>query len=108
MKISTYRTIIFHIVLYGCEIWLLRVREDHRSRVFENKVLIRIFGPKRDEITGGWKTANKELHNLYPSPDITRTTESRRMRWTGRTEHMEKKITAYRVSVGNPEGVVYY
>jgi hypothetical protein len=80
MKINTYRIIIIHIVLYGCEIWLLAAREDHKLRVFENKVLIRIFGPKRDKIKGGWKTANKELYNLYTSPDITRTIESRRMR----------------------------
>jgi hypothetical protein len=59
------------VVLYGCETWSLTLREEHRPRVFENRVLRRIFGPKRDEVTGGWrKLLNEELHNLYSSPDI--------------------------------------
>jgi hypothetical protein len=57
--------------LYGCETWSLRLREEHGLRVFENRVLRRIFGPKRDEVTGEWrKLHNEELHNLYSSPDI--------------------------------------
>jgi hypothetical protein len=59
------------IVLYGCETWSLTIREEHRLRVFENRVLRRIFGRKRDEVTGEWrKLHNEELHNLYSSPDI--------------------------------------
>jgi hypothetical protein len=67
-----YRTIILPVVLYGCETWSLTLREEH-SRVFENRVLRRVFGPKRDEVTGDWrKLQNEELHNLYSSPSIIR------------------------------------
>jgi len=59
--------------LYGCETWLLTLREERRLRVFENRVLRRIFGPKRDEMTGEWrKLRNKELSDLYSSPNIVR------------------------------------
>jgi hypothetical protein len=68
-----YKTIILPVVLYGCETWSLALREGHRLRVFENRVLRGIFGPKRDEVTGGWrKLRNEELHNLYSSTDIIR------------------------------------
>jgi hypothetical protein len=77
-------TIILPVVLYGCETWSLTLREEHRLRVFENRVLRRIFGPKRDEETGGWrKLHNEELHNLYSSPSVIRMIKSRRMRWAG-------------------------
>jgi hypothetical protein len=67
--------------LYGCETWSLTLREKHRLRVFENKVLRKIFGPKRDEMTGGWrKVHNEELHNVYYSPNINRMMQSRRMK----------------------------
>jgi hypothetical protein len=66
-------------VLHECETWSLTLREEHRLRVLENRVLRRIFGPKRDEQTGGWR----KLHNLYSSPSITRMIKSRRMRWAG-------------------------
>jgi hypothetical protein len=66
-------TIILPVVLYGFETWSLTVREEHRLRVFENRVLRRIFGKKRDEVTGGWrKLHNEELHNLYSFPSIIR------------------------------------
>jgi hypothetical protein len=75
--------------LYGCEIWSVKLREEHRLRVFENRVLRRIFGPERDEVTGGWrKLHNEELHNLYASPDIIRMTKSRRMVWAGHVARM--------------------
>jgi hypothetical protein len=75
LKIEIYKTIIFPVVLYGCETW-----EEHRLRVFENKVLRRIFGPKRDEVTGEWrKLHNVELHDLCSSPSIIRIIKSRRM-----------------------------
>jgi hypothetical protein len=84
VKIRIYKTIILPVVLYGCETWSLTFREEHRLRVFENRVLRRIFGPKRDEVTGGWrKLHNEELHNLYSSPSIIRMIKSRRMRWAG-------------------------
>jgi hypothetical protein len=71
VKVKINKTIILPVVLYGCETWSLMLREEHRLRVFENRVLRRIFGPKRDEVTGEWrKFHNEELHNLYPSPDI--------------------------------------
>jgi hypothetical protein len=71
LKIRIYKTIIFPVVLYGCEIWSLTLREEHRLRDFENRVLRRIFGPKRDEVTGEWrKLHNEELHDLYTLPSI--------------------------------------
>jgi hypothetical protein len=73
LKVKIYRTIILPAVLDGCETWSLTSREEHRLRVFENRVLRRIFGPKRDEVTGEWrKLLSGELHNLYLSPDIIR------------------------------------
>jgi hypothetical protein len=66
------------VVLYGCETWSLTLREQHRLRVFENRVLRRIFGPKRGEVTGGWrKLHNEELHGLYSSPSIVRVNQSK-------------------------------
>jgi hypothetical protein len=76
--------LILPVVLYGCETWSLTLREEHRLRVFENRVLRRIFGPKRDEVMGEWrKLHSEELHNLYSSPDIITQVKSRRMRWAG-------------------------
>jgi hypothetical protein len=60
------------VVLYGCETWSLTLREEHRLRVFENSVLRRIFGPKRDEVIGGWRKLHNEVHNFYSSPIIIR------------------------------------
>jgi len=71
LKIKIYRTVILPFVLYGCETWSLILREELRLRVFENRVLRRIFGPKRDEVTGDWrKLYNEELNDLYCSPNI--------------------------------------
>jgi hypothetical protein len=82
VKIKIYKTIILPVVLYGCETLSLTLRGEHRLRVFENRVLRRIFGPKRDKVTGGWrKLHNEELHGLYSSPSIVRVTKARRMRW---------------------------
>jgi hypothetical protein len=73
VKGRIYKTIILPVVLYGCETWSLTVRKEHKLRVFENRVLRRIFGLKRDGVTGGWrKPHNEELHNLYSSPSIIR------------------------------------
>jgi hypothetical protein len=81
VKVKIYKTIILPVVLYECETWSVTLREEHRLRVFENRVLRRIFGPKRDEVTGEWrKLHNEELHNLYSSPDIIMQVKSRRMR----------------------------
>ena len=83
LNIKICRTIILPVVLYGCETWSLTLREERRLRVFENRVLRRIFGPKMDEATGEWrKLHNEELNVLYFSPNIVRVTKSR-MRWAG-------------------------
>jgi hypothetical protein len=75
INIRIYRTIILPVVLYGCEIWSLTLREDHRLRVFENRVLRRIFGSKRDKVTGGWRKQHiEELHNFYSSLSVIRMT----------------------------------
>jgi hypothetical protein len=92
------------VVLYGCETWFLTLREEHRLRVFENRVLGSIFGPKRDEVTGECrKLHNKELLDLYSSPSILRIIKSRRMRWAGHVARMGEKRNAYRLLVGKPE-----
>ncbi|KAJ4428715.1 hypothetical protein ANN_25708 [Periplaneta americana] len=81
------------------------INEEHRLRVFENKVLKKIFGAKRDEVTGEWrKLHNTELHALYSSPDIIRNIKSRRLRWAGHVARMGESRNAYRVLVGRPEG----
>jgi hypothetical protein len=73
VKVKIYKAIILSFVLYGCETWSLTLREEHRLRAFEKRVLRRIFGPKRDEVTGEWrKWNNEELHILYSSTNIVR------------------------------------
>jgi hypothetical protein len=87
--------------LYGCETWSLTLREGHRLREFENRVLSRIFGPKRDEVTGEWrKLHNGELRNLYSSPAFIRQIKSRRMRWTGHVARMGEGRNVYKILVG--------
>ncbi|KAJ4430346.1 hypothetical protein ANN_22562 [Periplaneta americana] len=105
LKVRIYKTVILPVVLYGCETWTLTLREEQRLRVFENKVLRKIFGAKRDEVTGEWrKLHNAELHALYTSPDIIRNIKSRRLRWAGHVARMGESRNAYRVLVGRPEG----
>jgi hypothetical protein len=84
-----HKTIILLVVLYGCETLSLTLREDYRLRASENRVLRRIFGPKRDEVTGDWrKLHNKGLHNLYFSQNIITVIKSRRVRWEGHVARM--------------------
>jgi hypothetical protein len=81
VKVKIYKTIILPVVLYGCETLSLTLREKHRLRVFENRVLRRIFGRTRDKVTGEWrKLHSAELHNLYSSANTIRHIKSRRMR----------------------------
>jgi len=104
IKIKIYRTIILPVVFYECKTWSLTLREERRLRMFENRVM-RIFGPKRDEVTGEWrKLHNEELNNLYSSPNIVRVIKSRRMRWAGHVAHIGEGRGVYRVLVGKPEG----
>jgi hypothetical protein len=80
------------VSLYGCETWSLTLEEEHRLRVFENRVLRRIFGPKGDEVVRVWrKLHNEELHTLYSSPSIIRMIKSRRMRWAGHVAQMGRE-----------------
>jgi hypothetical protein len=96
------------VVLYGCEVGLLTLREEHRLGVSENRVLRRIFGPKRDEVKGGWrKLHNEEIHDLYSSPSIIRTLKVKRMRWAGHAARKEKR-NVYRLLVEKPEGRSHY
>ena len=104
LKINIHSTIIFPFFLYGCETWLLILREERRLRVFENRVLRRIFGPKRYEVKGEWgKLHNEELNDLYSLPSIVRVIKSR-MRWAGHAACMGKRRVVYRVVVGKPVG----
>jgi hypothetical protein len=104
LKIKIYRTIILPVVLYGCEAWSLKWREGRRLKVFENRVLRRVFGPNRDEVTGEWrKLHNEELNDLYSLTNIVRVVKWRRMRWTGHVARMEEGRGVHRVYVGNPE-----
>src|SRR5215469_2278977 len=105
LKIKIYRTIILPVVLYGCETWSLTLRKERRLRVFENRVLRRVFGPKRDEVTGECrKLHNEELMDLYSLPNIVRVVKSRRMRWAGHVARMGEGRGVHRVLVGKPEG----
>jgi hypothetical protein len=105
-KVRMYRTIILPVFfLYGCETLSFTLREEQRLRVFENRVLRRIFGPKKDELTGEWRRLhNEELNDLYSSPNIIRVIKSRIMRWAGRVKRMGEKRGACRNLVGRPEG----
>jgi hypothetical protein len=89
VKVKIYKPTILLVLLYGCETWSLTLREEHRLRMSDNRILRRIFGPKRDEVTGEWrKFHSEELHILYASPDSIRQIKSRRMRWVGQVARM--------------------
>ena len=93
------------VVLYGYETWSLTLRKERRLKVYENRVLRRVFGPKRDEVTGEWrKLHNEELSDLYSLPNIVRVVKSRRMRWAGHVARMGEGRGVHRVLVGKPEG----
>jgi hypothetical protein len=104
------RFLFISLVMKNGSVWVRNLvsnikGEEHRLRVFENKVLRRIFGPKRDDVTGEWtKLHNEELHTLYSSPNIIRMIKSRRMRWAGHVARMRETRNAYTILVGKPEG----
>jgi hypothetical protein len=102
-ELYIFRTGILSI--YGCETWSLALREERRLRVSENRVLRRVFGPKRDEVSGEWrKLHNEELNGLYFLPNIVRVVKSRRMRWAGHVARMGEDRGVHRVLVRKPEG----
>ena len=104
LNMKIYSTVILSVVLYGCETWSLTLTEERRLRVFENRALRRIFGPKRDEITGEWrKLHNEELNDLYSSSNIFWVIKSRRMRLV---MHVRRKGRGevYTVFGGETEG----
>jgi hypothetical protein len=102
INIEISRTIILPVVLCGCETWSLAYREEHRVRLYENRVLRRIFEPKWDEITGEWrKIHNKELNHMYPWPKVIRVIKSRRKRWVWHIALVVERRGAYRVWWGH-------
>ena len=104
IEIKIYRTVILPFVMCGCETWSLTWREERRRRVFENRVLRRLFGPKRDEITSEWRKIHNGMFNdLYYSPNIVGVIKSR-MRWARLVVGLGESRGAYRVLVGKPEG----
>jgi hypothetical protein len=102
LKIKIYRTVILPVVLYGCEIWSLTLGKEHRLRVFENRVLRKIFGLKGEE-DGSWKKLHDELHDLYYSPNIVRVIKSRSMRWTGHVACMGRGEVLTGFWLGGPK-----
>jgi hypothetical protein len=99
VKVKIYKTIILPVVLYGCETWSLTLREVHSLKMFENRVLRRIFGPKGDEVTGEWrKLHSEELHNLHSSLDI-RQIKMKEMGWAGHLACIGQERKVYRVLV---------
>jgi hypothetical protein len=104
VKIRTYKTVILPVVPYGCETWPLTLRKAYRLKIFENRVLRRIFEPKSNAMIGGQrKLHNEELHNLYGSPNIIRMIKSRWMRWPRHVARMGEKRNSYRILVGKPK-----
>ena len=93
------------MLLYGCETWSLTLREERRLRVFGNRILRRVFGPNREEVTGERRKLHKEdLRDLYSLPNIVRVVKSRRMRWAGHEARMGEGRGVHRVLVGKPNG----
>jgi len=103
LKIKIY--IILSVALYGCETWSLTLREERRLRVFENRVLWRVFGSKREKVTGEWRKLHKEeLRDIYPFPNIVLVVKSRRMRWMRHVARMGEGRGVHWVLVRKPEG----
>jgi hypothetical protein len=104
VTVKIYKTIILPVVLYECETWSLTLREEHRLGVFEDRVVRRISGPKRDEVTGEWRKLHSEdLHNLVSSQNIIKQINSRRIRWAGYVARMGEERKVYKVLRGMPK-----
>ena len=104
LKIKVQRNAILPAVLYVYETWSLTWREERRQRVFEKRVLRRIFGPKKDEVTGEWrKVHNEELSDLYSSPNIVRVIKSKRVRWAGHVARVRERRDSSMVLVEKPD-----
>ena len=102
MKIKIYKTIILPVVLYGCEIWSLTLSEEIRLKIFENKILRQIFGPKRDA-NGEWRRLrNEELRSLYHSCNIVRVIKFRKLRWAGHVARKEEDRGVFKFLTGKP------
>jgi hypothetical protein len=100
-KFKDYTELLLCLLFCGCETWLLILREERRLRVLENRVLRRIFGPRRDEATGEWRRLhNEELNDLYSSTNIVRVINSRKMRWAVHVARVGERRGVYRVLVG--------
>jgi hypothetical protein len=105
MKIKIYRATILSVVLCGCATWSLTLRDEHRLRVFKNRVLRKSFGHKRDKDTEEWRRLhNEEVLDLYSSPNIFQVIKSSRMRWAGYVVRRVERSGTYRVLVGTPKG----
>jgi hypothetical protein len=108
LKIKIYKTVILPVLLFGSEIWSLTLREEHRLRIFENRVLMRIFRRKRAG-DGSWrKLYSDEFHSLYSSPNIIRAIKSKRLRWAVHVTRMRERRDVYRILVGRPEGTDHW
>jgi hypothetical protein len=97
-------TKILPVAQYGCETWSLILREEHILRVFENRVLRRIFGLKRDEVMGGWRKLHKKEHDLCSLASVIKIIKSSRMRWADHVGRMGENGNSYRLLIGKPEG----
>jgi hypothetical protein len=107
LKNWNLNTAILPVVLYGCETWSLIIREEHKLRVFENRVLRRILGPKRAKVMGCWRKLHKEeLHDLYFSPRVITIITTRRVGWAGHVARMGEKRNVYRLLVGKSGGKI--
>ena len=105
IKFKIYRSLVFPVVLYGCETWSFTLREERRLKIYENRVLRRIYGSKRDDVTREWrKLYNEQLNDLYCSPNIVRVIKSIRTRWAGHVARIGDRRGVNRVLVGKPEG----
>ena len=106
LEINIYKTVILPVALCGCEAWSLILREECRIRVFENRILWRLYGSKRD-VNGKWGNLhNKELHNMHRSPNICRMTKSRRLRRAGHVTRMETSRNAFKILRSKPGGKI--